>query len=52
MNFVITSLAGMLAAFASGAVISRYGYPVMMGAAAALAALAALLFRGLIHDKA
>lgn len=51
LNFVVSSLAGMLAAFAGGSAISRFGYPATMGVAAALAACAALLFRRLIQDK-
>jgi len=48
---VVSSLAGMLAAFAGGSAISRFGYPATMGVAAALAACAALLFRRLIQDR-
>ncbi len=50
MNFVVSSLAGMAAAFAGGWAIGRYGYPATMGAAAAMAGLAALLFRVLLHE--
>ncbi len=49
MNFVVSSLGGMLAAFVGGWAIGRYGYPATMGVAAALAALAAFLFRVLLH---
>ncbi|MGH9593395.1 MAG: MFS transporter, partial [Bryobacteraceae bacterium] len=49
LNFVVSSSAGMLAAFAGGAAIGKYGYPATMCAAALLVALAALLFRGLIR---
>ena len=51
MNFVVSSLGGMLAAFAGGAAIGRFGYPATMGAAAAMAAIAAALFRVLLHEK-
>ena len=50
--FVVSSLGGMLAAFAGGLAIGRFGYPATMGAAAAMAAIAATLFRVLIHERA
>ncbi len=52
LYFLVTSLAGSLAAFAGGAAISRFGYPPVLIAAGGLAAVAALLFRTLVRDRA
>ncbi len=47
LNFLVMFLAQAGAALAAGAVVARFGYPVMLGAAAAIAGVAALLFRRL-----
>ncbi len=43
LNFVATSLAGILSAVAAGAAIPRFGYSVVLGTAAILAFVAAIL---------
>jgi MFS family permease len=44
MNFLVMFAGQALAATVGGAVVARYGYPPMLGAASALAAVAAWLF--------
>jgi predicted MFS family arabinose efflux permease len=43
LNFLATSLAGILSAAAAGAAIPRFGYSFVLGTAAILAFLAAVL---------
>ena len=45
---LVTSIGGSIAALAAGGAVVRFGYPSVLAASAVLAALAALLFRGLI----
>ncbi len=52
LYFLVTSIGGSVAAFAGGNAIARFGYPATLMAAAALAAVAALLFRVLIQEEA
>ena len=49
LTFLAMFLAQAAAALAGGAVVARFGYPVMLGAAAGIAGLAALMFRGLLR---
>jgi len=51
LYFLLTSLMGSLSALAAGNAITRFGYPCVLIASAALATLAALLFRILIPAK-
>lgn len=44
MNFLITSLAGILAATSAGAMFARFGYAAILLIAALIAAVAALMF--------
>ena len=50
MNFLVVSLAQAIAAAAAGASFARFGYPVVLGAIAAIALIAALMFRALLRD--
>ena len=52
LYFLVTSLAGSLAAFAGGAAISRFGYPPVLVASGCVAMVAACLFRTLVREKA
>jgi predicted MFS family arabinose efflux permease len=52
LYFLVTSLAGGLAAFAGGAAISRFGYSPVLVASGCVAMAAAFLFRTLVRDKA
>jgi predicted MFS family arabinose efflux permease len=49
LNFLVLFCTQAVAAAASGAAISRFGYSVVLWAAAALAVVAGLLFRGLLE---
>jgi predicted MFS family arabinose efflux permease len=49
--FLVTSLMGSLSALAAGNAITRFGYPWVLIASAALATTAAVLFRMLIPKK-
>ena len=49
MGYLVAFGAQALAAFAGGALVSRFGYGVVLAFAAALAAFAAGLFRVLVH---
>jgi len=48
LYFLVTSLMGSLSAFVAGSAIARFGYPWLLIASAALATVAALLFRTLV----
>lgn len=50
--FLVTSLAGSIAAIVGGGAVVRFGYPPVMVAAASLLAVAAFLFRMLVQAKA
>jgi predicted MFS family arabinose efflux permease len=50
--FVTTSIAGAVAAFCSGAAVSRFGYSAVLIVSAVMAAVAALLFRTVGQDEA
>ena len=52
MNFLVVSLSQAIAAAAAGASFARFGYPVVLAAIAAIALIAALMFRVLLHDAA
>jgi predicted MFS family arabinose efflux permease len=52
LYFLVTSLAGSLAAFAGGAALSRFGYPPVLVASGCLAMAAAFLFRTLVRERA
>jgi len=52
LYFLVTSLAGGLAAFAGGAAISRFGYPPVLIASGCAAMAAAFLFRMLVGERA
>jgi len=52
LYFLVTSLAGSLAAFAGGAAIFRFGYPPVLVASGCVAMVAAFLFRTLVRDRA
>lgn len=52
LYFLVTSIAGSVAAFAAGAAISRFGYPATLMTSGLVAAVAALLFGRLIHEEA
>ncbi len=51
LYFVVISLMGSLSALASGSAIARFGYPRVLIVSAALATVAALLFRILVPKK-
>ncbi len=51
LYFLVTSLMASLSALAAGGAITRFGYPSVLIASAALATVAALLFRTLIPKK-
>jgi predicted MFS family arabinose efflux permease len=51
LYFLVTSLMGSLSALAAGSAITRFGYPSVLIASAALGTVAALLFRTLIPKK-
>ena len=51
LYFLVTSLMGSLSALAAGSAITRFGYPSVLIASAALGTVAALLFRTLIPEK-
>ena len=51
LYFLATSSMGSLSALAAGGAITRFGYPSVLIASAALATVAALLFRTLIPKK-
>ncbi len=51
LNFLVSSLAGALAALAGGFAITHFGYPSTLSAAALLAAAGALLFGVLVHER-
>src|SRR4029077_1249391 len=50
MNFLVVSLSQAIAAAAAGASFARFGYPVVLGTIAAIALMAALMFRVLLRD--
>ena len=52
LYFLVSSLVGSAAAFASGAAIARFGYPPVLFVCATVAALSAVMFRALIRDPA
>jgi len=49
--FLVTSLAGSLAAFAGGAAISRFGYSPTLVASGCVAIASAFLFRALVRER-
>lgn len=51
MNFFVMSAAQAASAAAAGVAVTRWGYAPVLACAAATAALAALLFRGLLGDR-
>jgi len=50
--FLVTSLAGSVAALAAGAAASRFGYYAVLLVSALMAVVAAFLFRSVGHDEA
>jgi predicted MFS family arabinose efflux permease len=50
--FLVTSLAGSIAATVGGSGVVRFGYPAVLVAAASLVAAAAFLFRILVQEQA
>jgi predicted MFS family arabinose efflux permease len=50
--FLATSIAGTVSAFCSGAAIARFGYSAVLVVSAAMAGVAALLFRRVGQDRA
>jgi MFS family permease len=50
-NIFVTSLCQAIASAVSGAAIVAFGYPAVLSAIAAMALLAAFLFRTLLHDS-
>jgi MFS family permease len=52
LYFIAVSIAGSCAAFLGGAAITRFGYSAMLAGCSVLAAGSALLFRGLVHERA
>jgi predicted MFS family arabinose efflux permease len=52
LYFLVTSIGGSIAALAAGGAVVRFGYPSVLGAAAVVAAVAALLFRALVGRQA
>jgi predicted MFS family arabinose efflux permease len=51
-NFLVTAMAGSVAAFAAGALFPQFGYTLVLACAAILIIVAASLFRFLIHEEA
>lgn len=51
MNFFVMSAAQAASAAVAGVAVTRWGYAPVLGCAAATAALAALLFRGLLLER-
>jgi predicted MFS family arabinose efflux permease len=52
LNFLVSSFAGAISALVAGHVISKNGYSILLGGAAILAAMAALLFYKLVSRSA
>ena len=51
LYFLVTSLAGSIAAIVGGGAVVRFGYPSVLVAAASLLAVAAFLFRALVQEQ-
>jgi MFS family permease len=52
LNFLVIFASQAMAAAVAGAVVTRFGYPAMLTAAAAVAVIGATLFRGLLRKFA